>query len=207
MTATATRADARTDNPLGLGPGPAAARRGDAATSATPAAGAQPAALDFWQQLAARFELRQLKFRQDGQPRDGREGGKIARFVPYLDGVTVYRRLDAVTPGDWSFVLEPLRPMSDYGEVVDATARCAFRGRLTIRGVVREAVGQGRDLKAADTDAFKRAAARFGIGQELHDYPHLWVPVEVQGKYAKPKEHPGRVLARLLQDPRNQRAA
>jgi len=71
-----------------------------------------------------------------------------------------------------------------------------FKARLQILGVIREDVGTGRDYKAAATDAFKRAAVRFGIAHELYAYEQNWVQVDGDGRYAKPLEDPGVVYAR-----------
>jgi hypothetical protein len=59
----------------------------------------------------------------------------------------------------------------------------AFKCRLQVLGVIREDVGQGTDYKSAATDAFKRAAVRFGIGHELYSYEQNWVQVDGDGKY------------------------
>jgi hypothetical protein len=65
-----------------------------------------------------------------------------------------------------------------------------------VLGVVREDVGSGRDYKAAATDAFKRAAVRFGIAHELYSYGQNWVELDGDGRNAKPVEDPARVYAR-----------
>jgi hypothetical protein len=73
----------------------------------------------------------------------------------------------------------------------------AFKARLQILGVIREDVGTGRDYKNAATDAFKRAAVRYGIAHELYtDYEVIWVGVDGDGKWAKPTENPADVWAR-----------
>ena len=68
---------------------------------------------------------------------------------------------------------------------------CSFKARLQVLGVVREDVGQGRDYKQAATDAFKRAAVRFGIAHELYSYGTNWVELDGDGKFAKPLEDRG----------------
>jgi hypothetical protein len=62
--------------------------------------------------------------------------------------------------------------------------------------VIREDVGTGRDYKSAATDAFKRAAVRFGIAHELYSFEQNWVQVDGDGRYAKPLEDPALVYAR-----------
>jgi hypothetical protein len=56
--------------------------------------------------------------------------------------------------------------------------------------------GTGRDYKAAATDAFKRAAVRFGIAHELYALEPNWVQVDGDGRWAKPLEEPQAAYAR-----------
>jgi hypothetical protein len=135
-----------------------------------------------------------ISWRQDGRAAQ-RDGGFFARFVAYVDANTVRERLDAVVPGEWDLTLELLPAMApDDPE----EASCSFKARLQILGVIREDVGTGRDYKSAATDAFKRAAVRYGIAHELYDYEQNWVRVDGDGKYAKPLEDPAESYARRL---------
>ena len=141
---------------------------------------------DVWSKLAGALPAGVISWRQDGKPvlRDGRH---FARFVAYIDANTVRERLDAVVPGEWDLTLEllPAIPGSD-----DEPATASFKARLQILGVIREDVGTGRDYKSAATDAFKRAAVRFGIAHELYDYEQNWVQVDGDSRYARPLEDP-----------------
>jgi hypothetical protein len=141
---------------------------------------------DVWSKLAAPVPQTAIAWRQDGKPitRDGRH---YARFVCYIDASTVRERLDTVVPGEWDLTLE-LLPALPGGD--DNDAPYAFKARLQVCGVIREDVGMGRDYKSASTDAFKRAAVRFGIGHELYAYEQNWVELDGDGKYAKPLEDP-----------------
>ena len=145
---------------------------------------------DIWSKLAAPLPPGVVSWRQDGKA-VSRDGKYFARFVAYIEANTVRERLDTVVPGEWDLTLELLPPISglddshDRGEVT-----CSFKARLQILGVIREDVGTGRDYKAAATDAFKRAAVRFGIAHELYAYEQNWVQVDGEGKYAKPLEDP-----------------
>lgn len=152
-----------------------------------------------WSALAAPVPLEDLRFRQDGSvvTRDGRH---LARFVVYLDAGFVRRRLDEVAPGCWTLRLMLLPPtdiMGEKGEVKGTLL--AFRARLTVHGVVRESIGSGRDYKAAETDAFKRAAARFGIGGELRRLSQFWVPMDGNGRDARPTKAPRDVYRAQLE--------
>jgi hypothetical protein len=147
---------------------------------------------DVWTRLAAPVPAGAIFWRQDGKPtiRDGRY---FARFVAYIEANTVRERLDQTVPGEWDLTLELLPAIpGDDGE----GSLCSFKARLQILGVIREDIGTGRDYKQASTDAFKRAAVRFGIGHELYGYEQNWVEVDGDGKYAKPLEDPQVAYAR-----------
>ena len=141
---------------------------------------------DVWSALAAPLAQGTISWRQDGRPIN-RDGRWIARFVAYVDANTVRERLDAVVPGEWDLTLDLLPPVP---AVDDEGQACSFKARLQILGVIREDVGTGRDYKAAATDAFKRAAVRFGIAHELYSMEPNWVPVDGDGRFAHPLEDP-----------------
>jgi hypothetical protein len=144
--------------------------------------------LDIWARIAAPVAPETISWRQDGRAvlRDGRY---IARFVAYIEANTVRERLDEVVPGEWDLTLE-LLPAVAAADDASEPAACTFKARLQILGVIREDVGTGRDYKQAATDAFKRAAVRFGIGHELYSYEQNWVEVDGDGKHARPLEDP-----------------
>src|ERR671932_1349111 len=147
---------------------------------------------DIWSKLAAPLPPGVISWRQDGRPiqRDGRH---IARFVAYIEANTVRERLDSVVPGEWDLTLDLLPPLPGQD---DGEQSCSFKARLQILGVIREDVGTGRDYKSAATDAFKRAAVRFGIAHELYSFEQNWVQLDSDGKYAKPLEDPAAAYAR-----------
>jgi len=149
---------------------------------------------DIWAQLSAPLPDGVISWRQDGRPIQ-RDGKFFARFVAYIEANTVRERLDGVVPGEWDLTLEllPTLVASDLDE-----PGCSFKARLQILGVIREDVGTGRDYKQAATDAFKRAAVRFGIAHELYAYEQNWVQVDGDGKFAKPVEDPADAYARRL---------
>jgi hypothetical protein len=144
---------------------------------------------DVWARLAAPVPDEAIFWRQDGMPvvRDGR---CYARFVAYIEANTVRDRLDAVVPGEWELALEMLPPLPITDEGEGPSTLCAFKARLRVLGVVREDVGTGRDYKVAATDAFKRAAVRFGIAHELYAFEQNWVQVDGDGRAARALEDP-----------------
>src|SRR4051812_45104879 len=141
---------------------------------------------DIWSALSAPLPPGVISWRQDGRP-VSRDGRHIARFVAYIEANTVRERLDTVVPGEWDLTLELMPTL--VGDDGDG-AQCSFKARLQILGVIREDIGTGRDYKQASTDAFKRAAVRFGVGNELYDYEQNWVEMDGDGKYARPVEDP-----------------
>ena len=141
---------------------------------------------DVWAKLSAPVPTRAISWRQDGKV-TARDGRYFARFVAYIEANTVRERLDGVVPGEWDLTLELLPAIP--GEDGDGS-QCSFKARLQILGVIREDIGTGRDYKQASTDAFKRAAVRFGVGNELYAYEQNWVEMDGDGKYSKPVEDP-----------------
>jgi hypothetical protein len=152
--------------------------------------------MDIWSKLAAPLPAGVISWRQDGRPIQ-RDGKFFARFVAYVEANTVRERLDTVVPGEWDLTLDLLPPMPESGQSGDGEeAQVSFKARLQILGVIREDVGTGRDYKNAATDAFKRAAVRFGIAHELYSFEQNWVQIDGDGKYAKPIEDPAAAYAR-----------
>ena len=147
---------------------------------------------DVWAKLSAPLATNTISWRQDGKPIN-RDGKVLARFVAYVEANTVRERLDSIVPGEWDLTLTPLPQLA--GEPAGETT-CSFKARLQVLGVVREDVGTGRDYKQAATDAFKRAAVRFGIAHELYAYGQNWVELDGESRYARPVEDPAVVYAR-----------
>ena len=147
---------------------------------------------DVWARLAAPLAKETISWRQDGKPIN-RDGKTLARFVAYVEANTVRERLDSIVPGEWDLTLTPLPVL--HGEPAGEST-CSFKARLQVLGVVREDVGTGRDYKQAATDAFKRAAVRFGIAHELYGYGQNWVELDGDGRYARPLEDPAAAYAR-----------
>ena len=155
---------------------------------------------DIWSALSAPLPAGVISWRQDGRP-VSRDGRHIARFVAYIEANTVRERLDSVVPGEWDLTLELLPPVTGLDDDANQGA-CSFKARLQILGVIREDVGTGKDYKQAATDAFKRAAVRFGIAHELYAYEQNWVQMDGDGKYAKPVEDPALAYARRYGKPK-----
>lgn len=94
--------------------------------------------------------------------------------VAYIDARDVMQRLDDIAAGNWS---------DDYRTAPSGGLECA----LTIFGVTRRDVGstdnENEPEKSAYSDAFKRAAVKFGVGRFLYFLPSLYAKVKDMGKY------------------------
>lgn len=105
-----------------------------------------------------------------------RDGKRVAGCVAHIDARAVMSRLDDVVGvGEWSDSYRVL----ENGKNVECT--------LTVMGVSKTDVGQlGSDrggsqadpMKTAYSDAFKRAAVKFGIGRYLYDEEIQWLPYD-----------------------------
>jgi hypothetical protein len=112
------------------------------------------------------FEPSQIKQRQ----------GKFGHILDYVEGHVVTSRLNEAFDSNWSFEIIKYRIIKDPGEVL-------VLGKLTAEGVTKMAFGSkeiernkdtkaiislGDDLKAASTDALKKAASLLGVGLYLY---------------------------------------
>lgn len=99
--------------------------------------------------------------------------GNRALAIAYIDARNVMDRLDAVVGIDnWQ---------DDYDLLPDGSVVCRLRVRVGAEWVVKSDVGgpseqpdQGDRLKAAFSDALKRAAVKFGIGRYLYSLDSVW---------------------------------
>ena len=80
--------------------------------------------------------------------------------VPYIDARLVIERLNLVCPHLWS---EP-----EYVPLGKSLI-C----KLTVDGITRQDLGSGYEGKGLFSDAFKRAAVKFGVGVSLYALPKL----------------------------------
>ena len=112
------------------------------------------------------FEPSQIKQRQ----------GNFGHILDYVEGHVVTSRLNDAFDGNWTFEIVKYRILKDTDEVL-------VLGKLTAEGVTKMAFGSkeierskdtkaiislGDDLKAASTDALKKAASLLGVGLYLY---------------------------------------
>lgn len=124
--------------------------------------------------LSAPFPRDEVLGRIGTKTKDGRK----AQILAYVDARTVMKRLDDVLGvGGWT---DEIRPIAD-GK--------GFICRLGIRipggdWIYREDVAdlsQVEAVKGGASDAFKRAAVKFGVGRYLYDLGSPWVNLDGRG--------------------------
>jgi hypothetical protein len=123
--------------------------------------------------LAEPFEPQHITWKPGHTTKDG---GKCMAMA-YADLRAYQDRLDAILGLEWS--VEYL-PWGDSRVIA----------RLTINGVTRASTGEmeaqdeknGMGGTVAEAQAFKRAAAMFGMGRYLYDLPSEWVEFDAQRK-------------------------
>lgn len=105
--------------------------------------------------------------------------GNRALAIAYIDARNVMDRLDETVGVDgWQ---------DSYELLPDSSVVCVLRVRFGERWVRKSDVGGpseqpdgGDRLKAAFSDALKRAAVKFGIGRYLYSLPHQWCDYDPQ---------------------------
>lgn len=105
--------------------------------------------------------------------------GNRALAVAYLDSRAVQDRLDEVLGVDgWS---------DQYEILPDGSVTCRLSCKLGDEWIIKQDVGSpseqpdaGDRLKAAFSDALKRAAVKFGVGRYLYRLPQQWVDYDPQ---------------------------
>ena len=134
--------------------------------------------------LSAPFDLADVKFKPQAVK------GNRALAIAYADVRAVMDRLDDVVgPGNWQ---------DDYEVLHDNSVVCRLHVRLAGRWVRKTDVGSpseqpdsGDRLKAAFSDALKRAAVKFGIGRYLYRLPQQWADYDpVKKQFAQPPKLP-----------------
>ncbi len=122
------------------------------------------------EQLRKPFPASKISFKVQTKPSE--KGNALV--VAYLDARDVMERLDEVAGPDWS---------DRYERIEGGQGLMCY---LTIGGVTRADVGddtnENEPAKSAVSDAFKRAAVKFGVGRFLYDLPRMWAQVKPAGK-------------------------
>lgn len=143
---------------------------------------------DLFEKLAAPFSPDDVSWRVGSTTQDKKRGMALA----YLDARAVMERLDSVCgPANWQ---------NDYPH---ANGKTVCRIGIKVDGEwVWKSDGAGDTDFEADkgalSDAFKRAAVRWGIGRYLYNVDAPWVEIESAGKSYRIKDSERPKLARLL---------
>lgn len=116
--------------------------------------------------------------------------GSRALAIAYIDARVVQERLDEVFGVDgWQDEYQ----VQQDGSVV-CRLSCRFGDtwltKMDVGGMSEQPDGGDR-LKAAFSDALKRAAVKFGVGRYLYRLPHQWADYDPQRKqFTRPPELP-----------------
>lgn len=125
--------------------------------------------------LAAPFSPTEVKFKPQSVK------GNRALALAYIDCRVIQDRLDDVLGVEnW---------MDEYEILADGSVMCRLKLKLYGDWVTKSDVGSpseqpdgGDRLKAAFSDALKRAAVKFGIGRYLYRLPAVWTDYDPQKK-------------------------
>jgi hypothetical protein len=146
--------------------------------------------------LAAPFDVTEVKFKPQAVK------GNRALALAYVDVRAIMDRLDNVLGVEnWQDRYQPLP---------DNTVMCGLRLRMGDQWVAKSDVGGpseqpdgGDRLKAAFSDALKRAAVKFGIGRYLYRLPHQWADYDPQKRqFAALPRLPDWAVAKAAKAPR-----
>jgi hypothetical protein len=146
--------------------------------------------------LAAPFDETEVKFKPQAVK------GNRALALAYVDVRAIMDRLDNVLGVEnWQ---------DRYQLLPDNSVMCRLRLRIGERWITKSDVGGpseqpdgGDRLKAAFSDALKRAAVKFGIGRYLYRLPQQWADYDPQKRqFASPPRLPDWAVARAAKAPR-----
>ncbi len=130
--------------------------------------------------LANPFPADVVRFRAGATTKNGEKALALA----YIDARIVMNRLDDVLGfQNWK---------DEYDVLADGAVRCTLSIRIGEEWIPKQDVGgqsdqsdEGDRMKAAFSDALKRAAVKFGIGRYLYDLGQSWVAYDPQRKQLK----------------------
>ncbi len=146
---------------------------------------------DITEALAAPFSLAEIKFKPQVVK------GNRAMALAYIDARMIEDRLDDVLGvAGWQ---------DEYETLADGSVVCRLRLKIDGEWVTKMDVGSpseqpdgGDRMKAAFSDALKRAAVKFGIGRYLYRLPITWAEYDPMKKqFAQTPQLPAFALPRL----------
>lgn len=137
-----------------------------------------------WAALAAPFPADDVKWRLGTVQKDKKRG----LALPYIDARCVMDRLDSVVgPANWkdSYRVESFTVQTDQGPISRTAVICTVSICTDGTWVSKEDGAGAPDFepeKGALSDAFKRAAVKWGIFRYGYDLPSAWVDVRERGR-------------------------
>jgi hypothetical protein len=138
--------------------------------------------------LSSPFDLKEVKFKPQSVK------GNRALALAYVDARVIEDRLDDVLGvAGWQ---------DEYETLADGSVVCRLRLKIDGEWVTKMDVGSpseqpdgGDRMKAAFSDALKRAAVKFGIGRYLYRLPATWTDYDpVKKQFASPPQLPAFAL-------------
>ncbi len=145
--------------------------------------------MSIFEKLSAAFPPDRVSWRVGPTNKDKTKGMALA----YIDARDVMARLDEVCgPAGWQ---------NDYPHADAVKTVCRIGIKVGDEWVWKADGAGDTDMEAAKgslSDAFKRAAVRWGIGRYLYDTASPWVEIEQHGKSYSIKESELSRLARML---------
>lgn len=146
--------------------------------------------------LAAPFSADAISWRVGSMTADKSKGMALG----YVDARDVMRRLDDVMGADWQCEYVPMPNGTcccRIGLKIDGEWRWRANGALNISDSEKVDAKEMAE-KASYSDAFKRAAVLWGIGQSLYDLPNVWVELEARGRtHVIPEREMGKLRVAL----------
>jgi hypothetical protein len=131
-------------------------------------------------QLAAPFTLDDIEFRAGATNQEKTQALALA----YITSRAVMNRLDEVVgPANWR---DEYRPGPDGGVICGLSLRVGGEWITKWDGAENT---NFEAIKGGLSDAFKRAAVKWGIGRYLYSTPDFWVPCQVRGKTVVLDQH------------------
>lgn len=144
---------------------------------------------DGFRQLAAHFPADAVSWRVGSTTSDKTKGMALA----YIDSRDVQERLDAVVgPENWS---------DSYHETARGIMICTLSICINGQWISKSDGAGATDVEAEKgiiSDAFKRAAVKWGIGRYLYSLPSPWVEIEQRGKTSVISEAGHKKLQEIL---------
>jgi hypothetical protein len=140
---------------------------------------------ELFSKLSEPFPSEAIDWRVGATNSDKSKGIALA----YLQARPVMDRLDeAIGPENWADTYAPIQDINGTVGFI-----CTLSLRINGEWVSKTDGADTSDIEAIKggiSDAFKRAAVKWGVGRYLYDLPNIWVPVEARGKSFVLKETP-----------------